>query len=69
MIAWICAGVGLLCCLSAFAGLYYANEGKKAGDPQAQTALIANVVVLAISGMISLLVLIAMAGSTTYTTY
>jgi hypothetical protein len=50
-IAWVCAGVGLLCCFSTFAGLYFANEGKKLGDPQAQTALIANIVVLVLAGL------------------
>jgi len=41
--SWICAGGFLLCCLPApLVGLYFANEAKKEGHPQAQTALIIN---------------------------
>lgn len=68
-ISYICAAVGLFCCIGAMVGLYYASEAKKAGEPQAQTAMIANVVVLVISGGISALVLIAMMSSATYSTY
>jgi len=66
MISYICAGIGLLCCLSAFVGLYFANEAKKAGDPQAQTAIIANVVALVIGGGISALILLSSMSFSTY---
>ncbi len=65
-ISYVCAGVGLLCCISAFVGLYFANEAKKAGDPQAQTALIANIVALLIGGGISALILLSSMSTTTY---
>jgi len=68
MYAWICAGVGLLCCfLVCGAGIYFASEAKKEGHPQAQTAMIANIAVgvlaLIVQGFLTLAVLAS--GSTT----
>lgn len=41
--SWICAAGILLCCLPVpLVGLYFANEAKKEGNPQAQTALLVN---------------------------
>jgi len=43
--AWIGAASFLVCCLPGPAvGAYFANEAKKQGHPQAQLALILNVV-------------------------
>ena len=47
--AWVGAATFLLCCLPGPAvGLYFANEAKKAGHPQAQMAFILNVVALSL---------------------
>jgi hypothetical protein len=41
--AWICVAGVLICCLPVpLVGLYFANEAKKEGNPQAQTALLLN---------------------------
>jgi hypothetical protein len=39
------AGLGLCLCVTAPVGIYLGNEGKKAGDPQGQAALIVSIVV------------------------
>lgn len=61
--AWIGAATGLVCCLPGpLAGLYFANEAKKAGHPQAQLALIINLVaagIVVVAGFFWLLALAA----------
>ena len=67
--AWVCAGVGLLCCLTPIGGIYFANEAKKEGHPQAQMAMIVNIVVLALGGLVTLFLILALSaggGSTGY---
>ncbi len=65
--AWVCAALGVICCLPAPAvGLYFANEAKKAGHPQAQVALVVNVVALGWSVIgVFLLFLSSLSSSTT----
>lgn len=60
-LAWVMAGIGLFCGLTALAGIYFANEGKKAGDPQAQTAMIVNIAVLVLVGLGQVLLLMVLA--------
>jgi actin-like ATPase involved in cell morphogenesis len=51
--AWVGAALGLVCCLPAPAiGMYFANEAKKAGHPQGQTALILTVVSFGLNALL-----------------
>ncbi|NLV54565.1 MAG: Hsp70 family protein [Acidimicrobiales bacterium] len=67
--AWIGAATFLICCLPGPAvGAYFANEARKEGHPQGQTALILNIVALALTGvfwMLWFLSVLATSGSTT----
>ncbi|HYI62010.1 MAG TPA: Hsp70 family protein [Acidimicrobiales bacterium] len=64
VIAWVCAGLALLCCVPAPAvGLYFANEAKKVGHPQGQTALVVNAAALVVSVLGFFILVLASLGS------
>ncbi len=67
--AWVAAATTLLCCLPGpLVGLYFANEAKKEGNPQAQTAFIVNAVcagLILVGWVVYFLLALASAGSTT----
>ena len=45
--AWIAAATVLICCpIGPAVGAYFANEAKKKGNPQGQTALVVNLIAL-----------------------
>lgn len=48
--AWICGGVGLCCCwIASIVGIVMASQAKQKGHPNAQAAMIFNIVALALS--------------------
>ncbi len=67
--AWIGAATFLICCLPGpLVGMYFANEAKKEGHPQGQTALIVNAVAAALillGWVFYFLAALASAGSST----
>ncbi|QYG91110.1 Hsp70 family protein [Iamia sp. SCSIO 61187] len=69
LFAWIGAATFLLCCLPGpLVGLYFANEAKKEGHPQGQTALLVNAIaagVVLVAWVFWFLATLASSGSST----
>jgi actin-like ATPase involved in cell morphogenesis len=67
--AWIAAATVLICCpIGPAVGAYFANEAKKKGHPQGQTALIVNLVALGLVLVGWLFWILASLGSSSSTT-
>lgn len=61
--AWILAVVSLCCCwLAGIGGIIFANQAKAKGHPQAQTAMIVNIVAMVISLLGGVIYVVAMGG-------